>query len=208
MRLVLFAAAPLALVACTAPPPLLTAAETAAGRELSGRIADRFQAELQATLQQTVAREGLVAAIQVCAEEAPRIGARISAESGARVWRVALRNRNPRGVPDGLERAVLEGWADAPLGPDGRPRVYAAAIGEEGRQELRFLRAIPTGPQCLACHGDPSLIAPEVKAAIAARYPADRATGFAPGELRGAFAIRWEPGALRRALARDSSAPA
>ena len=40
-------------------------------------------------------------------------------------------------------------------------------------------------------------IAPDVKAAIAAPYPDDDATGFKPGELRGAFSIRWEKAALK-----------
>ena len=39
--------------------------------------------------------------------------------------------------------------------------------------------------RCLACHG--SEVSPEVREAIAARYPGDRATGFAVGDLRGAL---------------------
>lgn len=191
------------LAACAAPEPPLSEAETEAGAALSARIADRFQGALLATLEETIARKGMVAAIAVCAEEAPRIGARITAESGADVWRVALRNRNPRGAPDLFERAVMEGWQDSPLEADGRPRVHAALVGSDGGQELRWMRAIPTAPRCLACHGDPTLIAPEVRDAIAARYPADRATGFQPGEMRGAFSIRWTPKALRAALARE-----
>jgi len=51
---------------------------------------------------------------------------------------------------------------------------------------------------CLACHGDN--IAPEVTAAIRAHYPEDQATGFATGQLRGAFSIRWDDAALSRAI--------
>lgn len=194
------------LAACAAPPPPLDETKVAAGTALSASVADRFQEELLGTLQQTIARDGMVAAIAVCAEEAPAIAARLSAESGARVRRTALRPRNPAAAPDGLEAAVMQQWAEAPLDPQGRPRVHAATVRTGGTEELRFLRAIPTAPQCLACHGDPGLMADELKAAIAARYPDDRATGFAAGQMRGAFSIRWDAAALRAALSRQSGA--
>ncbi|MFN7177274.1 MAG: DUF3365 domain-containing protein, partial [Thermaurantiacus sp.] len=68
-------------------------------------------------------------------------------------------------------------------------------------ERLRYMRAIPTAPQCLACHGPEEAIAPAVRAAIAERYPDDRATGFRAGELRGAFSIGWRAEALRAARA-------
>ena len=57
-----------------------------------------------------------------------------------------------------------------------------------------FLRRLPDGRSayaeplviqalCLACHG--TVIAPDVQAAIAEKYPADRAIGYADGDLRG-----------------------
>ena len=53
----------------------------------------------------------------------------------------------------------------------------------------RYMSAIVTQPLCLTCHG--SEIAPEVAAEIARHYPEDQATGFAAGDLRGAFLIEW-----------------
>ncbi|MDT4883752.1 hypothetical protein FQZ97_1198250 [compost metagenome] len=46
-----------------------------------------------------------------------------------------------------------------------------------------MMRGIATEPGCLACHG--TQMAPQVRAAIAAHYPDDAATGFAVGDLRG-----------------------
>jgi mono/diheme cytochrome c family protein len=40
---------------------------------------------------------------------------------------------------------------------------------------------------CAACHG--TNIAPGVQAKLAELYPNDQATGFKPGELRGAILI-------------------
>ena len=50
------------------------------------------------------------------------------------------------------------------------------------------MKAIPTAAEpCLTCHG--SSLQPELKAEILRLYPNDQATGFKPGELRGAFTV-------------------
>ncbi len=49
------------------------------------------------------------------------------------------------------------------------------------------MKAIPTGPLCLACHGE-TLAAP-VAEKIGELYPADKATGFREGDIRGAFVV-------------------
>jgi hypothetical protein len=42
---------------------------------------------------------------------------------------------------------------------------------------------------CSTCHG--TQLAPDIAAAIARDYPADQATGFEPGQLRGAVSVLW-----------------
>ena len=64
-------------------------------------------------------------------------------------------------------------------------------VESNGRQSYRYMKAIPVGEICLTCHG--SDIAPELKAKIESVYPDDQATGFALGELRGAFTITKTP---------------
>jgi hypothetical protein len=156
----------------------------------SEALADRFQKELMSALTAAMAADGPQGAITVCASVAPALAAQLSEESGAIVRRTALRTRNPAAVADATERRVMESWAAAPLGEDGRPRRWMAREGGD----YRYMRAIPTMPMCLACHGDN--VAPDVAAAIRAHYPEDQATGFAPGQLRGAFSIRWDAAAL------------
>jgi hypothetical protein len=51
------------------------------------------------------------------------------------------------------------------------------------------MRAIPMEPLCTTCHG--KTLAPDVAAAIAKAYPNDQATGFEPGQLRGAVSVVW-----------------
>ena len=147
-----------------------------------------------------MATEGPQGAIGVCSSIAPALAAQLSEESGASVRRTALRARNRAAKADATEQRVMEGWANAPLGEDGKPRRWTAHEGDQ----YRYMRAIPTMPMCLACHGEN--IAPEVTAAIRANYPGDQATGFAPGQLRGAFSIRWDEAALSRAIRKGETA--
>jgi len=153
--------------------------------EEARRIVDRFQADLLAALSAALAEGGPTAAVEVCAEIAPAIAAALSEESGAVVRRTALRNRNPHAVPNAAERRGMAAFA-SPLDAEGKPREWSEATPAS----FRYMRAIPTKPMCTTCHG--TSIAPDVAAAIRARYPNDAATGFAPGDLRGAFSVRWE----------------
>ncbi|MEA3537555.1 MAG: DUF3365 domain-containing protein [Pseudomonadota bacterium] len=149
------------------------------------QLVDRFQTDLITALNAALADGGPVAAVEVCAEIAPAIAASLSDESGAMVRRTALRNRNPDAVPDATERRVMATFMP-PLDADGKPREWSGATASS----FRYMRAIPTKPMCTTCHG--TAVAPDIAAAIRKRYPNDTATGFAPGDLRGAFSVRWE----------------
>ncbi len=63
----------------------------------------------------------------------------------------------------------------------------AEIVEHNGERVFRYIQAIPTGELCLNCHG--SDIKPNVRAKIQELYPADQATGFKPGELRGVFTL-------------------
>jgi hypothetical protein len=52
------------------------------------------------------------------------------------------------------------------------------------------MKALPTQELCLACHGTAGRIDPAVRARLAELYPGDRATGYRPGEIRGALTLR------------------
>ncbi len=184
----------------------LSAPEVEAGVRLSADAANRFQAQLLAALEQAMAKGGVEGAVAVCARQAPAIAGAVSAQSGATVRRTALRTRNPKAQPDPFERAVLGRWLGAPVDAAGKPQAYHAILtGPDGHETLRYMRAIPLRGQCLACHGDPAEMSDALRQAIARRYPADRAVGFAEGELRGAFSVSWTAPALRTALAREAA---
>ncbi len=169
-----------------APQPVDVSAKSAA-------LADRFQADLQGQLQAAMKVGGPVGAIGVCQQAAPAIAASLSAESGAEVRRIALKERNPAAAPVGDLRERLEQLAAAPLTADGKPAVVQWTSGSGAGARAHFMRAIPMKEQpCAACHG--TEIAPEVQAKLAELYPADKATGFKPGDLRGAILVSWPGG--------------
>jgi hypothetical protein len=146
-------------------------------------LADAHQADLQQALMGAIAEVGPVGAIGVCETSAPALAAALSEESGVEVGRIAKRHRNPgNGVPAELA-ALYDDLERQPMA-DGAPRFVSAVVAD--RQVV--LRAIPMKDEpCALCHG--KSIAPEVTAAIKAAYPQDTATGFAAGELRGAFLV-------------------
>jgi hypothetical protein len=127
-----------------------------------------------------------VAAIEVCLVEAPRIAGSLATGGPSRVGRTALKARNPANAPDSDARLVLERFDCEIERGAGLPLENFSTTPEGG---ARYMQAIITQPMCLTCHG-PSLTE-EVKATIEQRYPNDQATGFAVGDLRGAFIIDW-----------------
>ena len=153
-------------------------------------LTQQLGTELKAELTSALASTGPTGAIHVCRTRAPEIAAKLSRETGAVVSRTALRVRNPANAPDDLQRAILEQFADdLAAGHTEMPLEAAVEINRGGKIERRYMRAIPMDAICQTCHG--SQLAPEVASAIAEAYPEDEATGFEPGQLRGAISVTW-----------------
>jgi len=156
-------------------------AARAAAKALGGRLT----AELLASLRD----EGTTAAIAICADAAPGIARDVSQETGVEVGRTALRARNPDNAADPWERAQLEAFITA-LAAGGDPAAmerWAVVDNDAGAPVFRWMKPIVMGEPCETCHGTD--IADDVTAAVLARYPEDVATGFTPGEIRGAFTV-------------------
>jgi hypothetical protein len=141
-----------------------------------------FQRDLMGALRAGL-DEGVVEAIDVCSVQAPELAAR-HAQGAIELGRTSDRLRNPDNrAPDWVAPLWEEMLADPETAA---PRTVRLADGDIGH-----VQPIRTAPLCLACHG--SELAPEVAAAIDARYPEDRARGYAAGDLRGTFWIRLPP---------------
>lgn len=135
------------------------------------------KSNLKTALTQALADGGPEPAIEACAVEAPRLMAAAS-KDGVHVGRAAARRRNPDNRVPAWATASFDELARAPS--EDASRTVKLPDGRTG-----YVEAIMTKPLCLTCHGDS--VAPAVRARIAARYPADEATGFHEGDLRGVF---------------------
>jgi len=177
----------LALAAALAAPGASGAEDPRLAR--SRDIALQFQQELSGKLMAAMSTGGPVRAIEVCRTEAPLTARSLSESTGAQVGRTALRVRNAANAADEAERAVLQDFEETLRAGVKEPPEHFE-VGPDGAS--RYMRAIVTQPPCLTCHG--TEIAPGVKEALARLYPGDEATGYAAGDLRGAFVIEWPAG--------------
>lgn len=148
-----------------------------------------FATTLQGELQTAMKAGGPTKAIGVCKDRAPAIAADLSARSGWEVGRTSLKVRNQSmNLPDDWEVGVLEDFEDRKAaGESADSMAFAEVVETEGGEQFRFMKAIPTGEVCLACHG--SEITAEVAATLDDQYPGDQARGFALGDIRGAFSL-------------------
>ena len=153
------------------------------------QIVKRFAGELKGELKRAVDEQGFEHAIGVCKDAAPGIAARLSTETGWRVGRTALRLRNPDNAPDPVELIVLRDFLKRAAAGEPLAKMEHAGeeIGADAGKVFRYMKAIPTGELCLACHGEK--IDATVEARIQELYPEDHARGFNAGDIRGAFTI-------------------
>ncbi len=176
---------PIAVPAQQAGDPIPVEQRVAKAREITQLFSDRLRAGLSAALKSGPAAN----AIGLCHTLAPDLTTQIGEDTGIELARVALKLRNPENAPDEWEEKVLQSFlAQALAGADvARLEHYEIIATAEGDKMFRYMRAIPVGEKCLACHGTD--VKQDVKAEIARLYPEDKATGYRVGELRGAFSL-------------------
>ena len=151
-------------------------------------------AQLSGALKAAIKEGGPVAGVQVCNEQAMPLTDLVNEGGTVHVERTALKVRNPLNTADEWERAQLKAFEQAlATGVDPEAlEVLERVTSTDGVSTWRYMRPIMTAGVCLACHG--SELSPDVAAVIAERYPADQATGFELGQLRGAFSVRFNDG--------------
>lgn len=162
-------------------------ADTAAAK--ARQAVAELAANLKKSLGEALSSGGPAAAIAACQSIAPEAARTASQTHGLSVGRTALRLRNPANAPDVFERRVLEDFVSQIAGgADPEKLEHVEVVTDGSTRTLRFMKPIMMAEKpCAMCHG--SAIAPEVKSIIQDLYPEDAATGFVPGELRGAFTV-------------------
>lgn len=165
------------------PAPAVTAQDAVA---IANRLLDQLLGDLKARLTDAMNSGGPAAAIAVCASDAQRMTAAVpeiaAAGLDAKVGRSSLRLRNPANrAPDWVQR-----WLDVQgERPAEGVKGASAVVTLGGKRIARVLRPIPIRGMCLTCHGPTLMIPPDVQSVLKERYPADQATGYALGALRG-----------------------
>ena len=139
-----------------------------------------MQDALLRELTRALAEGGPAFAINSCHIDVIGVTRRIAREGGVSAGRTSDRPRNAANTP--------RSWA-APLVRSHAGRLardvdgFVVDLGDA----VGVLRPIAQRPMCASCHGPADKLDPGVRAALADRYPADRAIGFREGEIRGWF---------------------
>jgi hypothetical protein len=177
------------LLAASALPAI--ADDMAQYQEESRKIVKEFASQLGGELQREMKENGPVAAIKVCRNVAPAIASEASRKNGWNVGRKSLKTRNAAlGMPDAWEQKVLADFEKRMEKENPANMEFAEVVTEPQGKFFRYMKAIPVQDVCLKCHGTDDTIAPNVKDALKAEYPHDKATGYTLGQIRGGFSIK------------------
>ena len=177
-----------ALLAATVAAVEPDAATLAQARARADQAISEMQRQLKLELQTALQQGGGVAAIRVCRERAPAIATQLNQTLGVTIRRTSERWRNPANAPDTFESGVLQQFAAAAAAaPDVNQLRFEEVLNGQGQPRLHVMQAIALQGPCVMCHG--SELSDEIRDSLRLLYPADHATGFSPGELRGAFSV-------------------
>lgn len=177
---------------------LLTAAavaqpnDTAKFAEEARGAALAMQKELAGKLMKEIEAKGPEGAIAVCSTLAPGAALEISRSRGWKISRVSLKPRNALlGPADAWEQRVLLDFdGRAAKGENPGALEHFEIVDEPAGRQFRYMKALPVAPLCVNCHGPSDKLAAGIRERLAKDYPSDRATGYAPGQIRGAITIK------------------
>ena len=130
--------------------------------------------ELNSALEQG----GSTLAIKSCHIDSARVSQRIGREEGVAAGRTSDRLRNPLNAPRPWAAPVVKSNA-------GRRAQDVPGFAVDLGDKVGVLRPIAHRARCGSCHGRQDEISTAVRAELHERYPSDRATGFAEGDIRG-----------------------
>lgn len=171
-------------VAFAQPAGMAIAPQMDAESEMALVIAKAAATDLGKSLREALmakmAKDGAVASIDFCKDEAPKITAAVAQRHGVKIGRIGVRARNPENVAGGWQVDMLQQFSASAMPPEQLRHISI----DKSTGQLRFAQGIRIEPTCLTCHG--ASVAEPVMAAIREKYPNDAATGFSEGQLRGA----------------------
>lgn len=184
-----FAAMAAILASCSAPEtPFDEAAAIQRGQGIAKATFEQLFAQVKAKME----AGGPTAAVDYCSVAALPLVDSLSTVQGVRIKRTSDRLRAPHDAPDIDEQRrlneVLAMLAEGAQPTDVPPQ--ALVLGDS----IAFYQPILINmPNCLRCHGTPGLEVDSLTMdMLAQKYPDDAATGYAVGDFRGLWSIRWK----------------
>ncbi len=180
------------LVLALSSPAVLGEDDTKKMQDEGRRIAAEFVKMLGGELRREMEATGPLRSILVCKFYAPEVASALSRQTGWRVSRVSLKQRNPAlGYPDSWEQRVLMEFDQrADRGEKAETIEHWEIVQEPQGKVFRYMKALPVAPLCLNCHGSPSQISDTVKSQLDKEYPFDRGVGYSLGQVRGAVTVK------------------
>lgn len=183
----LLAALPLLMLfGCTdGTPPAAAPMDPAVVLAMGDSITMQAQQVLMKNVAMAMQEGGPAHAVDFCNARAVPLTDSMAARFAVTVQRLSDRERNPaNAMATDADRAA---WKRISEGK--QPFAAQRADGGAWYYKPIFI-AMPT---CLRCHGGPGDIAPETRAVLAEKYPADEAVGYREGDLRGLWKIGFQP---------------
>lgn len=142
---------------------------------------DALAKALKTDLLDAIQSGGPTHAVDFCHANASPIAQRVRDTHGVEIGRTSHKLRNPENTAPGWMQPVVEQQV-------AQPHAFATKQGTLG-----VAYPIMLENACVLCYGTSDQITPDTAEIIADRYPEDRATGFAPGDLRGWFWVQVPP---------------
>ena len=144
-----------------------------------------FQKALKGELMGAMQKGGPKAAVEICNEKAPQIAEKVGLEENVTISRTSLKVRNPDNLPSEWEKEILEDFEKRKSGGEA---LNAMSAYEYDGDVFAYMKPIPMMGMCAACHG--TNVSKPLYEHISKFYPNDKAIGFKPGDIRGAFVVQ------------------
>jgi hypothetical protein len=168
-------------------PPAISPAVENRVREKGQAIAAQAFGALSSQLGKAIADAGYTNAIEFCSVHGITLTSSVGVTNEVVLRRVTHRARNPQNRADTNELAIIRQF-EAELNRGTAPKPVVAANKPDFF--TYYAPIVLNLPLCLSCHGEPGTdIQPDVLAQIKETYPADQATGFKQGQVRGLWSV-------------------
>lgn len=172
--------------------PALAEDSSRATLEEARKATTELVSATRSELLKAIEASGPLRAVVVCKYTVPEIASAVSRKYGARVTRVSLTPRNPSlGWGDAWEQKVLMDFDDrVARGEKADGLEFSEVVTEPAGRFMRYMRALPQAPVCMACHGPAEQMSESLRTQIQHDYPHDKATGVALGRVRGGVSYK------------------